>query len=124
MYVKMTKRKILIIDDDPSIVDVLSIILDSEGYTAYTKDGKKMSEIIKLNPDVILLDMMLSGVDGRDLCRRLKKNPKTCEIPVIMISAHHDAKSQSLLAGADAFISKPFDIEDIKKGVETLISKL
>ena len=69
------------------------------------------------------MDMLLSGVNGTDLCVDLKKNPSTSRIPVIMISAHPNAKEICLEAGADEFISKPFDMNDILSKIDALLHK-
>jgi len=73
--------------------------------------------------DLIIMDMLLSGVNGTDLCVDLKKNPATSRIPVIMISAHPNAKEICLEAGADEFISKPFDMNDILSKIDGLLHK-
>jgi len=107
--------KILVVDDDPDILEGISIILETEGYTVATNsEGEKTYERIKkFNPDLILLDVLMSGSDGRTICKNLKSKANTKKIPVIMISADPGAKSGSLKAGANEFISKPFEIDDL-----------
>jgi CheY-like chemotaxis protein len=67
------------------------------------------------------MDMLLSGVNGTDVCARLKQDPKTKVIPVMMISAHPNAKEACLQAGADDFVAKPFDMQDILSRIGKLI---
>ena len=99
------KRKILIADDDPGIRDIFQIVLVKAGYDIEVKDDA--SEIFGNNfriPDLFLIDKLLSGVDGLDVCRFLKNNPQTNNIPVVMVSASPDIGVVALKAGADDFI--------------------
>lgn len=108
------KKRILIADDDPGIVEVLTMMLEDAGYAVdVLLDGKRIAEIQEQLPDVILLDVWLSGSDGRDICKRLKSQEKTKHIPIIMLSANHDIKLIAAEAGADDCISKPFDMNDL-----------
>lgn len=110
----MKKKKILIVDDDVAILDVIKMILEEEGYEIRTSQNGSIFPIVnKLHPDLILLDMLLSGEDGRDVAKKLKSEKKTKYIPIVMISAHPSAEKGSLQAGADKFIAKPFEIEEL-----------
>ncbi|QJD97424.1 response regulator [Mucilaginibacter robiniae] len=105
--------RILAVDDDNDILEVLQFILEDSGYEVYTlSDGQRLFDKIKENnPDLILLDIMLGSVDGRDLCKNVKLQNDTHDIPVIMISASHnvcDVLKQD--CAPDDFIAKPFDI--------------
>ena len=118
-------KKVLVVDDNEDILNVISIVLDMEGFEVKCCDnGHCVSDIITtFSPDLILLDIMLGDMDGRDVCQSLKNNPKTEHIPVIMISASHslyDNKTESCLA--DDFISKPFDIDYLAKKVSQHIN--
>jgi CheY-like chemotaxis protein len=73
-------------------------------------------------PDLVLLDMLLSGKDGREIVRQLKSDEKTKHIPVIMFSAHPSAERTAFEAGADDFVEKPFDIDVLLHKIERLIS--
>ena len=103
---------ILVVDDDSGILDVIRTALEIEGYEVITADrwNRLFNNQNKL-PRVILLDVLLSGQDGRDVASKLKDNPMTKNIPVIMMSAYPQVQQASLAAGADAFISKPFDLD-------------
>lgn len=115
------QKKILVIDDDVDILDALQVMLEMSDYIVETstKDGEYIDKRIKVfKPDLILLDVLLSGTDGRHLCKRLKANEKTKHIPIVMISAHPDAEKSALEAGADAFLPKPFDIDKLRETIK------
>lgn len=118
-------HKILIIDDDEGIVDALSLILKDEGFTVGTslKGTEAIKKVKAYKPKVILLDMLLSGKDGRDICKQLKTDPRIMKIPVIMISAHPTASQEAMKAGADAFLAKPFDTADLIKQIKVFLEK-
>ena len=105
--------RILAVDDDKDILEVLQFVLEDYGYQVNTlSDGHRLFEKINEQlPDLILMDIMLGGLDGRDLCKNVKLNFKTHDIPVIMISASHnlsDVLKQE--CAPDDFLAKPFDI--------------
>jgi DNA-binding response OmpR family regulator len=110
-------KKILVVDDDADIREIISFILTSEGYEVIGLDnGHQVLETAQHSlPDVILLDVMLGDMDGRDICQELKLHHVTKQIPIIIISAthgrpgSHDAKD----CDADDYLGKPFDIADL-----------
>jgi DNA-binding response OmpR family regulator len=118
-------KKVLILDDDIDIVEVIQIILDSAGYQVhgiYTGEGL-MDVISEFGPDLIMLDVMLGPLDGRDLCNLLKNNVLTKHIPVLMISASHGIIQLSeKKCTPDEFIAKPFDIDHLLAKVNNLIA--
>lgn len=116
--------KILVVDDDAFILDALEELLNYSGYEVITtaKGDDVFDEIEKNSPDLILLDIMLSGNDGRDICKLLKQNPKTKQIPVILVSAHPAAAEAIKDAGADDIVSKPFDIHNLLSKIELQLS--
>jgi DNA-binding response OmpR family regulator len=109
------KKKILVVDDDDGILDAFQAMLESVGYTvAVCSDGECVNQFVEDDPpDLILLDVLLSGRDGREVCQELKKNEQTKAIPVIMVSAHPRVKQSTLDAGADDFLEKPFEMEEL-----------
>ena len=120
----MMKQKILIADDDESIRDIFNIILVKAGYEIEVKEDA--NEIFRNNfklPDLFLIDKLLSGVDGLDVCRHLKNDPHTRDIPVVMVSASPDIGTLAIKAGADDFIEKPFELSYLLKVIERNISR-
>lgn len=118
------KKRILIADDDPGIRDIFNIILAKAGYDIEIKDDA--NEIFKNKfsiPDLFLIDRLLSGVDGLDVCRYLKSNEQTSNIPVVMVSASPDIGVLAAKAGADDFIEKPFELSYLLKVIEQNIEQ-
>lgn len=114
-----TTKRILVADDDPAIVDCIQLILEDEGYDVETTlDGALVGKLIEKKPHVLLLDIWMSGYDGRDICKKLKANNSTKGIPVILISANKDTEKISMEAGADDFIGKPFEIDELLEKVK------
>ncbi|MDN3583372.1 response regulator transcription factor [Mucilaginibacter flavus] len=116
-------KKIMIADDDPGIVDAVEMLLEFEGYeVTSTVDGTTVLDMKEELPDLLLLDIWMSGEDGRDICKKLKQLELTKNIPVIMISASRDVKDSALAAGADDFLAKPFEMDDLLKKISSLVS--
>lgn len=113
-------KKILIIDDDQGILGAITAILESDGYQVSTAENSSgLKKLTKKNlPDIILLDLYVSGENGITILKSIKTNNLTKKIPVIMLSAYPNVEDEVKKAGADDFISKPFDIEDLLKGVK------
>lgn len=106
--------KILVADDDEDILDVISIILSDEGFDVSKADSpEQLSKLDYDLPDLILLDIWLSGADGREICKELKTQKHTQHIPIVLMSANKDGKQIADVVGADAFIAKPFDIAEL-----------
>jgi CheY-like chemotaxis protein len=111
------QKRILVVDDDPDILDAIRFTLEDEGYAITTTEKGEYAENLRDGngglPDLIILDVLLSGKDGRMICRHLKEREDTRHIPIIMISAHPDARESSQSVGADAFLAKPWDIDEL-----------
>ena len=118
-------KKILIIDDDNAILEVLEIILKDKGYNTITLSKSELiyKTLEENNPDLVLLDIWMSGIDGQEIARKLKKEEKTKSIPIVMISANNEGELLAKRSGADAFISKPFEIEDLLTIIEKTFQK-
>jgi CheY-like chemotaxis protein len=102
-------KKVMIIEDDPAILDVLGIIFTRAGYTAITHaNGDFILEGGFEIPDIFIIDKQLAGVDGLDICKHLKQWPPTSHLPVIILSATPHLQTQIKQAGANAFLEKPF----------------
>ena len=109
----MSKR-ILVADDDRAILEAITMILELGGYEVKTtSNGADMKQVLRYAPDLILLDIWMSGFDGKDICRALKSNNKTKHIPIIMISANKDTEKIAKDVGADGYMSKPFDMHHL-----------
>lgn len=119
-----SQKKILVVDDEPDILEFLQIIFEEAGFLVVTTEKGDYLEKLKNGPlpDLVLLDMLLSGKDGREVVKKLKSREKTKHIPVIMFSAHPSAEKTALTAGADDFVEKPFDIETLLEKVRRLLS--
>lgn len=108
--------RILAVDDDNDILEVLQFILEDSGYEVDTlSDGRHLMDTIrKKTPDLILLDIMLGNMDGRELCKTVKNAELSHGIPVILISASHNVSSSfNNDGGPNDFIAKPFDINNL-----------
>lgn len=116
---------VLVIDDNVDILSMLHAMLQFKGYKASTLDKtNELISIIKdLQPDIILMDKYLSGSDGCDFCVQLKADTQFAGIPVIMISAHPQAKIECLAAGADYFIEKPFDMDHLLQTIGVALQR-
>ena len=119
-------KKILIVDDNPDILQVMHLLLGGRGFSVeVTTDGNQtLSKIKSFEPDVIFLDVFLSGMDGRDICKQLKDSPDTKHIPIILFSANKIKSSSVTEAKADAFVSKPFDIQDLLLTIESVLPEV
>lgn len=110
----MGKKKVMVAADDPGIVDAITIMLEDAGYEATsTSDGITVKDIYKDLPDLLLLDIWMSGWDGKDTCKYLKSQDNTKNLPIVIISANKDTEAIAREAGADDFLAKPFQMEDL-----------
>jgi DNA-binding response OmpR family regulator len=119
------KALILVLDDDPDICIMIKMVLDYYGYAAMDAENEeKTKDILSSNHvDLVIMDMLLSGADGTDICRRLKQDKETSSIPILMFSAHPTAKETCLSAGADDFISKPFEMNDMMAKINFFLER-
>lgn len=109
-------KRILILDDDQQILEVVSFLLTDSGYDVQTlSSGEQIFSIIEqFHPHLVLMDVMLADMDGRVICKDLKEFEGTHNIPVILISGTHDlAESLQQLGAPNDFISKPFDLDNL-----------
>jgi CheY-like chemotaxis protein len=116
-------KSVLIIDDDLDFQMMISVILGNRGFKVRCLlDGKAnaVSRIAKKS-DIVLMDMQLPGINGADLGRRLKSDPQTENIPIIMISGHADGEDLLEISGADAFIEKPFSLSGLLRKMDELL---
>lgn len=114
---KASRIRVLVVDDERNILDIIKFNLEVEGYEVITcMEGEEaLNKVYETMPDLILCDIMMPAIDGLEVCRRLKADGRTNQIPVVMLSAKTQAhdKIASIDAGADDFITKPFDFSDL-----------
>lgn len=107
-------KRILIADDDPGIGDMMQLILEDAGFDVEIQtDGNVVQQMQKPFPDLLFLDIRLSGTDGRAICRHLKSHEATSSFPIILFSANKSMRQMARDAGADDFLAKPFEMLDL-----------
>ncbi|MGA3279413.1 MAG: response regulator [Smithella sp.] len=119
--------KILIVDDEQDIVELISYNLEKEGFsTIKAYDGVSVFNIIATKkPDLLILDLMLPGMNGLDICKKIRANPATADLPIIMLTAKGDEldKIIGLEIGADDYITKPFSVKELVARVRTILRR-
>ncbi|GHO97365.1 hypothetical protein KSF_074130 [Reticulibacter mediterranei] len=118
-----TAKRIHVVDDEPDILEFLELILREEGYEVITSEKGDFLDHLDHSklPDLFVLDVLLSGKDGREIVKMLKSQQETRHIPVLMFSAHPSAEETVRQAGADAFLEKPFQIEVFLEMIASLL---
>lgn len=118
------KSTVLIVDDQKVMRETIGMLLAKEDYElAFADNGPSaLSKAAELIPDVILLDIMMPGMDGFEVCRRLREHPVLAEVPIVMVTALNDRKSwmEGIEAGADDFVFKPFDTVELRTRVQNI----
>lgn len=121
------KKKILVVDDEEHILELLKINLEYSGYDTYTYEtGKGVLEVIeKIKPDLILLDLMLPEIDGIEICKRIRQNSKFNKIKLLILSAKSDEidKILCLEIGADDYITKPFSLRELLARIKAIFRR-
>lgn len=119
------RKRILVVDDEISIVEAINDILTIYGYEVFTvsRGDKVFEEIVKCHPDLILMDIMLAGMDGRTICRALSAIDSTSTIPVILLTGgNYEAENTIRQSAAVDFMHKPFDMQDLLNKVENVLA--
>lgn len=118
-------KRVLLIEDEPNIIEAISFILSRDGFTVHThEDGETaMAKVLALPPDLIILDVMLPGRSGFDILRDLRGEAVTADIPVMMLTARGQTKDRELALrlGASHFMTKPFSNAEVRDHVRALI---
>jgi DNA-binding response OmpR family regulator len=117
----MGKKKVLIIEDDAGIQELISYILESEGFQVDTTVHDLATDLTPYNADLILLDEWINKKEGHMLCKEIKQVHTTQHIPVIILSTAVDIAEIAKNCDADGFIAKPFDIEDVTREVRRVL---
>lgn len=118
-------KKILIVDDEPNIVISLEFLMNREGFeVVVAKDGEEaLSNIQEQQPDLVLLDVMMPKINGFDVCKQIRSDPKLSDTRIIMLTAKGRAAevAKGLELGADGYITKPFSTRDLVVQVKNLL---
>lgn len=117
--------KILVVDDDRAIGEMLGMLLEMNGYEVIVSQepGKTEENIIIQGTDLVLLDMLMSGVNGTDVCAKVRSDKTTKHVSILMMSALHDAGKICKAAGADDFIAKPFEMDELMERINNVLLK-
>ena len=120
------KKKIMIVDDEEGIVELVTAILEEEGYEVITAmDGKEcLEKLKKVKPDLILLDMMMPGMSGREVCEKIRKNPKTKNLKIVFLTvARFSEMGKGVLKKLNVldYITKPFDNKDLVRRIKNIV---
>ena len=119
-------KKILVVEDDPSASRLVGYALEQEGYRVITaSDGLEgLTKAQNEHPDLIVLDVMLPGLDGYDICQQLRQKPETAELPILMLSAkaRQEDKDTGFKIGANDYLAKPADPSLIVAKVKALLT--
>jgi two-component system alkaline phosphatase synthesis response regulator PhoP len=115
------------VDDEKDIVDLVAYNLEKEGYeTLKALDGEKALQLVRTKtPDLIVLDLMLPGIQGLEVCKRIRKDPETASIPIIMLTAKGAEidKIVGLEVGADDYITKPFSVKELLARIKAVLRR-
>jgi pilus assembly protein CpaE len=124
----MGAKRILVVDDDAAILQLLRLLLSNEGYEVIsTGSGEDAyAKAIQQIPDLAIVDVMMPGLDGYTLCRKLRENPSTRLLPIVMLTAHGDVadRIKGFEAGADDFLLKPFEPKELAFRVRNLLARV
>ena len=119
--------KILVVDDEKDIVDLIAYNLEKEGFAVLKAyDGEEALELVGLEkPRLVILDLMLPGIQGLEVCKFIRKNPETASLPIIMLTAKGEEidKILGLEMGADDYITKPFSVRELTARVRAVLRR-
>ncbi len=123
--INISTAKVLVVDDEPEITEIVETFLTEAGYkvTVENTSNNAIEKARAIKPDVILLDIMMPGVDGYDICQELKKDPDFATVPIIFLTGkdRNDDMGRSFKSGGDMFIKKPFSCERLLEIVNIVL---
>ncbi len=120
----MTPR-VLVVDDDPQVLKLLRLNFEMEGYDvdAATDGSEALAAAARRRPDAVVCDVMMPGMDGLEVVRRIREDPELADIPIVVVSAKAQRSDmrEGVKAGADEYVTKPFDPQDVLDAVARLL---
>ncbi len=119
---KTRRGSILLVDDDPQLTHVVALYFGLEGYTVLeAKNGEQaLAQMLETKPDIVLLDVLMPGIDGAEVCRAIRSDKRIAQVPIVVFTAVDSREDELREAGADRFIVKPFSLE----GLATVVREL
>lgn len=124
---KQPLLKVLVIDDEENIIEFLRLGLRYENFQVESaSDGEQgVTAAQRINPDLVILDVMMPGIDGLEVCRRLRDNPTTRDVPILMLTAKDEVKDRiiGLKTGADDYLTKPFDFDELLERIRAILRR-
>jgi DNA-binding response OmpR family regulator len=121
------KPKVLVVEDEDNIAIALDYLITREGYTCdrVASGGGALAHIRQTHPDLVLLDVMLPEVSGYEICQNVRLDPHLADVKILMMTARGSAveRRKGLALGADGFISKPFELDDLRKQVRLMLER-
>ena len=118
-------KRILILDDDPDLLEVLKEALETNGYETKTKScsADLFQMVDEFKPDLLLLDFLLTNENGGEICVLLKGNKTTKHLPIVLLSGYCSLEEMHVIYGCDSYLAKPFDLGKLLKIIENLIAR-
>ena len=115
-------KKILLFEDDLATLDIVKLILSSKGFETqqWIREKDAVTQVKEYLPDLLIIDIKLSGVDGRNICRKIQADPRLQNIPIILFSAINNLKEEALMCGVQDYIVKPFELNELVSKTQQL----
>jgi two-component system, OmpR family, response regulator MprA len=124
---KQPQLKVLVVDDEDNIIELIRLGLRYEGFhVEVASDGEEGITVAqRINPDLVILDVMMPGIDGLEVCRRLRDNPTTRDVPILMLTAKDEVgdRIRGLQMGADDYLTKPFDFYELLERIKAILRR-